>query len=102
MKIYRQGDILLRQVKSIPKGKRVVRPNGHVQYGEKTGHVHRVLELDQAEVLEVGENGLFLSVSEAGVSIVHEDHATLKIPAGNFQILRQVEYAPEAIRNVQD
>jgi hypothetical protein len=101
MRIWRQGDILITEVKAIPKGTKV-RKSGHILEGEATGHVHRIAELEQAEVLEVGESDLFLSVSEAGVSIIHPDHAPLKIPAGNFQIIRQVEYAPEAIRNVQD
>ena len=101
MKIYRQGDVLFKEVKSIPEGGKV-RKSGHILEGEATGHIHRVAELDQAEVLEVGETGLFLSVSSAGVSIVHEDHHTLELPPGNFEIVRQREYSPEAIRNVQD
>lgn len=97
----RQGDVLIRRVKSLPGGDRKQRPNGHILEGEETGHVHRVLELDQAEVLEIG-NGLFMSVGDSGVSIVHEDHKTIELPTGNYEITRQREYSPEAIRNVAD
>jgi hypothetical protein len=100
MKMYRQGDLLFKEVKCIPEGGKV-RKSGHILEGEVTGHVHRVAELEQAEVLEVGE-GLFVSVSENGVSVIHEDHKTVELPPGNYEVVRQREYSPEEIRNVQD
>jgi hypothetical protein len=99
--LYRQGDVLFKKVKAVPPGTHKKRATGHILEGEATGHVHRIAELDQAEVLEVGE-GLFLSVSDAGVSIVHEEHHTINLPAGTFEVIRQREYAPDAIRNVVD
>lgn len=102
MKLYRQGDVLFKQVKAIPKGEQKKRPTGHILEGEATGHIHRVAELEAAEVLEVGD-GLYLNVSaEGGVSIVHEEHDTLTLPAGNYEVVRQREYSPEEIRNVAD
>lgn len=99
----RQGDVLFVKVKSIPKGGKV-RKSGHILEGEATGHIHRVAEaqLAEAEVLDCGA-GLFMSVTaEGGVSIVHEDHNTIVIPPGNYEIVRQREYSPEEIRNVVD
>ena len=101
MKLYRQGDVLLRSISRLPEGQRKVRANGEVMEGEMTGHVHRLAELDQAEVLEIGA-GLFVSVGDKGVSLVHEEHAPIVLPPGGYEVLRQSEYAPEAIRNVQD
>jgi len=101
IQMYRQGDVLFKSVTIIPEGGKK-RVSGHILEGEVTGHIHRVAELEAAEVLEVGE-GLFMSVTaEGGVSIVHEDHKTLNLPAGNYEIVRQREYSPEEIRNVQD
>lgn len=101
-KLYRQGDVLFKQVKSVPKGQQKKRPTGHILEGEATGHIHRIADVDAAEVLEVGE-GLFLSVTaEGGVSIVHEEHDTLTLPAGTYEVVRQREYSPKAIRNVAD
>lgn len=103
MKIYRQGDVLFKEVKTIPKGGKV-RASGHILEGEVTGHIHKIAEahLSEAQVLDCGA-GLFMSVSaEGGVSIVHEDHHTLVLPAGNYEIVRQREYSPEIIRNVAD
>ena len=102
MKIYRQGDVLFKEVRAIPQGDRKKRPTGHILEGEATGHIHKVAELEAAEVLEVGA-GLYLNVSaEGGVSIVHEDHDTLTLPAGHYEVVRQREYSPEEIRNVAD
>jgi hypothetical protein len=102
MKMYRQGDLLFKSIASIPKGNAKKRPTGHILEGEVTGHIHRIADLDAAEVLECGD-GLYLSVTaEGGVSIVHEDHKTVELPAGKYEVVRQREYSPEAIRNVAD
>lgn len=100
-KHYRQGDVLFVAIDQLPAGEQKSRASGHILEGEVTGHVHRVAELDHAEVLEVGD-GLFLRVSDAGVSIVHEEHKSLTLPAGNYEVRRQREYSPEEIRNVAD
>jgi hypothetical protein len=102
MKTYRQGDVLFREIEAIPSGESKKRETGHILEGEATGHVHRVKELDSADVIECGD-GLYLSVTaEGGVSIVHDEHDTLTLPAGNYEVVRQREYSPEAIRNVED
>lgn len=99
---YRQGDVLFRRVQGIPAGHGKKRPDGHILEGEATGHVHRLEDVTAAEVLEVGEK-MYLSVTaEGGVSIIHEEHASLVIPKGEYEIVRQREYSPEEIRNVAD
>lgn len=100
-KIWRQGDVLIRQVPEIPTGERKPQVDGCLAYGEVTGHAHRVSSLEDAGLFHVGE-GMFLSVGENGVSIIHEEHDTIKLPAGNFEIVQQKEYTPEEIRNVAD
>lgn len=98
----RQGDVMIRLVKTIPGGKRKKRADGALAYGEVTGHKHAVADLRDAEVFEI-EDGLFMQVTaEGGVSIVHEEHGTVELPKGDYQITIQREYTPEAIRNVAD
>jgi hypothetical protein len=100
----RQGDLLIRKIEKLPDGKRKKRANGHILEGEVTGHVHRIAEtqLDEAQVLDCGA-GLFMTVTaEGGVSIVHEDHNPIVLPPGNYEVVRQREYTPSEIRNVQD
>lgn len=99
--IYRQGDVLIRRIKSLPTQKAQPRLTGILAYGEVTGHAHRVEDLARAEVIEVGK-GLFLRVAADGVRIVHEEHAPIDLPAGDYEIEIQREYTPAEIRNVAD
>lgn len=99
--LYRQGDVLIRRIAKLPLQQSTVRPAGNILDGEVTGHVHRVEDVAKAEVLEVGD-GLYLRVGPDGCRIVHEEHAPITLPPGNYEIVRQREYSPEAIRNVAD
>lgn len=113
---YRQGDVLFIKRDALPKGQRRKRENGTVAYGEVTGHSHRLApqNMATADVFEcgAGEAGeqLFVRVSEDGISIdgnpgasfIHEEHGTVNLPPGNYEIRIQQEYSPEAIRNVVD
>ncbi len=99
--IYRQGDVLIRRIKSLPTQKAQPRLTGILAYGEVTGHAHRIEDLTHAEVLELAE-GLYLRVGAEGVRIVHEEHAPVTLPAGNYQVEIQREYTPAEIRNVAD
>jgi hypothetical protein len=99
--IYRQGDVLIRRIQSLPKQMAQPRLTGILAYGEVTGHAHKVEDLAQAEVLEIG-NGLYLRVGEEGVRVVHEEHGAITLPPGNYEVEIQREYTPEAIRNVAD
>jgi hypothetical protein len=102
--MYRQGDVLfVRRAKPRSTTMRVLRPDGRILEGEATGHIHRVApgSLALAEVYELGEK-LLLTASEDGISIVHEEHEPLLLPAGTYEVVRQREYSPEEIRNVAD
>lgn len=102
-KQFRQGDVLVEMVKAIPAGERkpVARDNGRIvlAYGEATGHAHAICEAD-VEMIEVG--GERMLISETGFRIIHEEHAPIAVPPGNFRVTQQREYHPEAIRNVLD
>jgi hypothetical protein len=104
--IYRQGDVLLVPAE-IPaaaqtKGnsKRIV-----LAEGEVTGH-HHVLEGDKLEELllpgDVAEmNQRFVNVVEEA-ELTHPEHATIAIPAGQYEVRQQVEFAPDEVRTVAD
>jgi hypothetical protein len=101
MELYRQGDVLIRRINSLPKKKAIKRASGHILEGEATGHIHRTEDQTKADVLEI-DDGLYLRVGAEGVRIIHEEHDAITLPPGNFEIVRQREYSPEAIRNVAD
>lgn len=91
MRLYRQGDILLKELPRKPKGKRVVRENGVLAEGEVTGHLHQVEDVTKAEVYEI-DGQLFIS-TKSGVRIIHNEHNALTLPARKtFQVVRQREH----------
>lgn len=106
MQQFRQGDVMIRRVKSLPKGAQDVTPKGRIvlAHGEVTGHAHVIAE-GQAREFSWADAGKatrrFLSVASTA-HVAHEEHATIPLPAGVYEIVQQREYTPEAIRNVAD
>ena len=104
--MYRQGDVLIVPVKALPKNLEPVdREQGRVilAYGEVTGHAHAIKDQKAALFRDPKLAAIFMNVSADGpVALEHEEHATIHIPPGNYQVIRQREYSPEAIRNVAD
>jgi hypothetical protein len=106
-RMYRQGDVLLIPVESIPvKLKDMGRDGGRVvlAHGEATGHTHAIADERAALFRKVdGEAAVFMRVlGEAPVALVHDEHDTIMIPPGWYRVIRQREYSPGAIRNVED
>ena len=99
--MYRQGDVLIARVDSIPQNRNKV-ADGILAHGEVTGHCHRIEDMQAAELLDCGGDGMFLSVGPDGVSIVHQEHAPIRLDGGNYKVSRQVEYTPAELRNVAD
>lgn len=104
--MFRQGDVLIVPVDSIPESaKPVKRDNGRVvlAYGEVTGHAHALRERRVQLLSENGSRDIcYLRVSCPEAFLRHEEHREIRLPAGNYKIVRQREYTPEAIRNVAD
>lgn len=104
--MYRQGDVLIVPVKALPKNLEPVdREQGRVvlAHGEVTGHAHAIKDQKAALFRDPKLAAIFMNVSADGpVALEHEEHATIHIPPGNYQVIRQREYSPEAIRNVAD
>lgn len=106
---FRQGDVALIPIAPLSEKKRkqgtvVPRDKGRVvlAYGEVTGHAHAIVApgVTQVEFTD-GERVLTIDpVSEA--LLLHEEHATIALPPGDYKVVRQREYTPEAIRNVAD
>ncbi len=105
--VFRQGDVCLIAVDAIPKdakkqpakGKKVI-----LALGEATGHHHRFEFLDTSHnvTLYVAEGGARYVHVTSAAELLHEEHSTVQVPAGKYQLPQQVEYHPAALRNVQD
>lgn len=102
---YRQGDVLLvPRREPIPAAARP-RPTLVLAEGEVTGHAHRLdVELGAGATLYEHEGALILRVAQsAPAPLVHEEHATIHVMPGNYDVVRQVEWDPEmGTRQVQD
>jgi hypothetical protein len=104
--MYRQGDVLIVPVSSMPKKlEPIPRENGRVvlAHGEVTGHAHAIAAEGAALFRDPRLMAIFMAVGTDGpVKLEHEEHGTIEIPPGSYQIVRQREYSPEEIRNVAD
>ena len=106
VEMYRQGDLLFIRADEVPKGARRRRSNVILE-GEATGHSHRVenggflYEIPRWS-WEQNEDGLFLDVVEPESNIIHEEHGTITLPKGVFQVVRQREFGKAENRYVMD
>jgi hypothetical protein len=100
---FAQGDVIVTRVARIPESakKTVTRDRGRIvlAYGEVTGHAHAIHEAS-VEVFEK-DGIMYLRVGETPAALVHEEHATHVIPAGDYQVGRQYEYDPVAEGDVR-
>jgi len=126
-KHYRHGDILLIKIDELPKNiKFKTKKSKVILKGEVTGHAHRLK--GNAKILEVAEriannligvwDGQMLvantitaepksqvigyAVVKEPTELIHEEHNTITLPVGTYEIRRQREYDANYIRYVED
>lgn len=102
LKAWAQGDIVLLEEK-LPEGAEEVKDHDGVLFrGEATGHRHRVA-CGQVRYFRNGSECYAYGLTD--FEIVHEDHPTLRIPAGTtirYYQEREVDWINEVNRNVAD
>ena len=97
---YRHGDVMIELVKSMPSKKRKL-THTVLAHGEVTGHSHQIKERGDSTLFETPE-GLYLHVTADAVTVVHEEHADIRLDQGMYRVWRQREYSPEEIRIIRD
>lgn len=103
MKSYRQGDVLVVEVKAIPKGAQDVTGDSDIvlMHGELTGHAHRIKEpQDKVRLLDVQAERYLRVLQEA--TIRHEEHAPIVLREGRYKQAFQVEDFGDEVRRVAD
>lgn len=96
----RQGDVLVRKLtpgeRQRARFQRVERENGAVvlAHGEATGHSHKIVEQTVEMYHDPKEGRLFVNI-ESPAHIVHEEHDTIKLEAGWYEVVRQREFTAE-------
>src|SRR5271156_264183 len=91
---FRQGDVLLLKVDSLPDNAmageseeaRIV-----LAYGEVTGHAH-ALSTEHARIYLSGDQRYI--VTTAGATLVHEEHAPIALKPGVYRVVQQREFVP--------
>lgn len=106
--IYRQGDILLVPIAKAPRNAKAVnRENGNLilAHGEITGHHHAfTADITNVELVTAEQaNELYLMVhGTTPAPLTHQEHATIDVAPGVYEVRRQREYHPQELRNVAD
>ena len=96
----RQGDVLLVKIgDEKPTGKAKAYGRVVLAEGEVTGHAH-VVEGAVAEFVSTDGNRLLWV--EAPTTIKHEEHATVMLNPGLWQLGVQMEQTAEDLRHVMD
>lgn len=103
--LFRQGDLLIEIIDAIPNTASRVDKSGHerivLAHGEATGH-HHSLDIDAADWWKSEDGTQFLEMVKSK-PIIHQEHDPIPMKRGQVaRVSRQREYAPMAIRNVQD
>lgn len=120
-KHYRHGDILLIEIDKLPENiKFKIRRSKIILKGEVTGHAHRLK--GNAKILEEAKRIINPSptgslpvinipmksqvigyaVVKESTELIHEEHNTITLPVGTYEIRRQREYDTDYIRFVED
>ena len=98
MQPLRQGDVILVAASGTATGEKL--PHLTLAEGEMTGHRHRISE-GEAELYE-RDGTLYLKVLSPTALLTHEEHQSIAIPQGDWQVRIQREYEPQGWRDVCD
>ena len=102
MEMWRQGDLLFVKADSIPE-RAIQQKNNVILRGEATGHSHRLEngKIFRSLMWARSTTEIWIKVGEDG-RVIHEEHKTLELPQGTYQIIRQREFNPFENRLVMD
>jgi hypothetical protein len=93
VKIYRQGDVLLVERDGEPTEVQLVAHDGDalvLALGEATGHAHQFRVAPEAKLMASPKGRHLKLVVSRGLT--HEEHSPIEIPAGLYDLPRQVEW----------
>ncbi len=98
--LYRHGDVLLARVPQLPRSA-TTKPGVILARGEVTGHSHRILEPNQAQMYSF-DSETYLEIRAPKATLVHEEHRAITLEQGVYKVWMQREYRPDANRWVED
>ena len=97
--LYQQGDVLVKSSDRV-KGKKLHHLT--LALGEATGHHHTITKGD-AELYDF-KGTLFLHVESDEAELTHQEHNTIVLPKGDYEIgiVQEYDHFAEEARSVQD
>jgi hypothetical protein len=102
---FRQGDVYIKKIDSLPKKLKSKSTDKHrvvLAYGEVTGHAHAFYTSEKVQLsTDIEETKTYLKVLE-DAELKHEEHATIVVPIGDYEVIQQSEYQMGEIRRVAD
>lgn len=98
---YRQGDVLVLCGADIPTDA-ALQPHAVLAEGEVTGHKHQVTEGRVRYLISPTMQRAFLAVDSPHALLTHEEHGSVRLPRGNYEVRIQREYTPDGWTNVVD
>jgi hypothetical protein len=122
MTSYRQGDVYIRKMAALPTAVKLIKREGGrivLAHGEVTGHAHAIADKhvqhfrddsitdvkseDRVKLRAGGALAFtYLLIEDKPATLRHEEHGPITLPPGSYEVRRQREYTPDAIRNVAD
>jgi hypothetical protein len=97
---YQQGDILVCKIERLPKGSKAIKTKD-IEKSTTTGNSHSL----QGGVCQIKTEGnkKYLSVKKQ-TTLTHQEHKPIKIPKGEYEIRKVLEYdhMEEESREVKD
>ncbi len=104
---FRQGDVYIKKVDSLPKDLKLKALDNNrvvLAYGEVTGHAHAIYTPEKVQLFtsnDINETKQFLNVLE-DAEIKHEEHSTISLPVGTYEVRIQNEYSMGEMRRTLD
>lgn len=95
--MIRQGDVMLVPVAKLPVNVTQAAPDGHrvvLAYGETSGHAHALAKELAIEWIVPNTPARYLQVTAPAAPLTHEEHDTIIVPHGIYEIVRQRQAVP--------
>lgn len=102
--MWRQGDVLIQRVESIPPSARAMK-RAVLASGDSTGQRHQIKDRRAARLFSSGNGAisdLFLEVIAEEASVVHPEHGEIILPRGTYRVWKQREFDDLGSRFVAD
>ena len=105
---YRQGDVMLREVREFPKKHYELKKqkDGVLKEGEVTGHFHKFKEEDveKVQVLVDDKGNKYVDVKEDNTELIHPEHKTIPVKKGRYEVsyVQYYDYESKMFKPVQD